>query len=201
MLVAVFWFIHGLPGFIDDSVTWLSWVQKVNISSVVFPIAIIAGIIVATSEWWWPRAATQFNRKARSSPSLTEAKTPRHEPSSSKIYTQRTPAEICAEFEGRTSLQAETLVKTHIGKWIRLQGKISDISSARDNISVTLTNRQPNICLWFDAKLWQQHLETAISGDSIEAEGKIESIEQYWFFVEDCELIEVTASEDMAGDK
>ena len=50
--------LHGLPGFIDDSATWHSWIENVSLPWVVYPVGIIGGLLLGTSEWWWPWTST-----------------------------------------------------------------------------------------------------------------------------------------------
>ena len=52
--VSALLFLHGLPGFINDSVTWLSWITSVSLLWIVYPVGIGGGLLLGTSEWWWP---------------------------------------------------------------------------------------------------------------------------------------------------
>jgi hypothetical protein len=55
-------FVHGLPGSIDDSSAWKAVIAKVSLSTVVYASGIIGGLLLATSEWWWPRFSRWIHR-------------------------------------------------------------------------------------------------------------------------------------------
>ncbi len=55
-------FAHGLPGFIDDSLTWYSWVEDIRIPLFIYPVGIVGSILLGTSEWWWPRMSAIVSR-------------------------------------------------------------------------------------------------------------------------------------------
>ena len=57
--------ILGLPGFIDDSITWLSWIEYISLPLVIYPIGIVGGILLGTSEWWWHRVVSMFKGRSR----------------------------------------------------------------------------------------------------------------------------------------
>ena len=76
-----------------------------------------------------------------------------------------------------------------------MQGVVQNATESPDNVHVTLEADYPTVGLVFDSKHWKSHLETVKPGDRIEAEGKISSIDRYWIFIYECEVIEITASE------
>ena len=55
-------FLHGLPGSIDDSSAWKAVVAKVSLSTAVYAFGMIGGLLLATSEWWWPHVSRLTNR-------------------------------------------------------------------------------------------------------------------------------------------
>ena len=60
--VSALLFLHGLPGFINDSVTWLSWIKTISFLWIVYPVGIGGGLLLGTSEWWWPYVSRRINR-------------------------------------------------------------------------------------------------------------------------------------------
>ena len=55
-----------------------------------------------------------------------------------RAFTTRTPAEMAAEYEGRTNLQAERAVIVYTGKWLRISGLVGDVYEHRDAYVVNI---------------------------------------------------------------
>ena len=65
LVVAVILFFHGLPGFVDDSAAWHSWITSMNLPTLVYPIGIVGGLLLGTSEWWYPQLRKVWDRVRR----------------------------------------------------------------------------------------------------------------------------------------
>ena len=63
-VITVLLFVHGLPGFIDNSLTWHSWIERISFPPFVYPVGIVGSILFGTSEWWWPRVRAIVSRVA-----------------------------------------------------------------------------------------------------------------------------------------
>ena len=74
-----------------------------------------------------------------------------------------------------TRLAWERAVQPHIGKWLKVQGIIGDISLSLIWVVVRL-GWDPAIALHFSDSEWGERLETMDAGDAISAEGRITSI-------------------------
>ena len=112
--------------------------------------------------------------------------------SPNKIYTMRTIEEISEEFNNRTDMQANKIVSKHIGKWIKIQEEVSNVSEHKDEITVAIHRSVTRtIYLDFDKKDWKEYLETMRKGDRIIAEGKITGINRLWIGVSNCEVIDI----------
>ena len=62
-------FVYGLPGLTDNRdtwVSWLSWVTDLSIPTFVYPVGMITGILIATSEFWWKKVP-RFKGSSRQS--------------------------------------------------------------------------------------------------------------------------------------
>ena len=55
-------FLHGLPGSIDDSSAWTAVVEKMTVETGIYAFGMIGGVLLATSEWWWPAASRLVGR-------------------------------------------------------------------------------------------------------------------------------------------
>ena len=59
--------LWGLPGRLDDTEVWQEWIEKVSATDAIYPIGIVGGLALATSEWWWPRIALAIRSRRHSS--------------------------------------------------------------------------------------------------------------------------------------
>jgi hypothetical protein len=111
-----------------------------------------------------------------------------------------TPKDLVGVFNQRTTTQGEKLARNYRGKWIRVSGKISDVSveSGLDLIAWSRAVRmtlmksvdEPSLHLWFSGK-WASSLSVLREGDSVTVLGQIDSVERYSIWLRKCELIEV----------
>ena len=67
--------LHGLPGFIDDSTTWLSWIKDMSLPWIVYPVGIVGALLFGTSEWWWPWLSTWVKRIKANNETIQELET------------------------------------------------------------------------------------------------------------------------------
>ena len=65
--------VWSIPGRIDDSAWWRSWIENLSASDVIYPIGIVSGILLATSELWWPRVSL-WGKRTRSRQETQEIK-------------------------------------------------------------------------------------------------------------------------------
>ncbi|SRR6266404_209730 len=106
-----------------------------------------------------------------------------------------TPKYFYELLKGKTELQANKLVELYIGKWMRISGKVTNISESLTEktliISITLTDSilpYPMVAMAFNKAEWHDHISVISKGEQISAIGKIRSVEQNWTWLEDCEL-------------
>ena len=55
LLITVTALLYGVPGSIEDTATWLSWLKQLKVPPFAYLIGVVAGVLLGTSEWWWPR--------------------------------------------------------------------------------------------------------------------------------------------------
>lgn len=110
-----------------------------------------------------------------------------------RFFSPRSLDELVGELEGQTSIVAREVSKRHIGHWLRVRGRISDVSEYEDWIWVHISplNSDIRLMLEFTKKSWHEKLVAYNAGDEISAIGKITSIEKSYrgyIELEDCEL-------------
>ena len=113
-----------------------------------------------------------------------------------KIYTHWTAREILEAARSQTSMQAAGIVQSHLGKWFRVDGAVSDVIEHEEYIQVFLdVGIDLMISLDFEKDRWRAKLETVRQGDRLTAEGQIIDIEPRLMSIQldDCEIIGIEA--------
>ena len=109
-----------------------------------------------------------------------------------RVFSRRTPKELVDMFEGRTNLEAERITQQHIGSWLRVKGKVENISNSSGGSLMVflgdLFDTPPMITLWFEADKWLPKIQTLSKGDEIVVLGKIKEIRRSRIELELCEL-------------
>ena len=126
---------------------------------------------------------------------------------SDRVYTPRTASEIFLSIHKLTSLEADNAMRPYIGKWLKIEGVVRDVSDYRDIISIHLDLPETKeidlslggISLRFKKDRWMQHIETIKKGDFVKAVGIIDRIDRWTMSLEDCELIEVKGKATMSA--
>ncbi len=94
-------------------------------------------------------------------------------------------------FENYTSIQAEILFNAdYTGKWMKVFGKIADLSSTDFGAVIIFETRRPSgvtVYAKFGRKM-NQRLSILQRGDTVSVIGKIKSGSQYTLWLNSCEL-------------
>ena len=95
-----------------------------------------------------------------------------------RFYSPRTIDELVAEVKGLTDIAAEGVSKRHVGHWLKIRGKVDNITEYENWVFlfVSLTNSNVRVTLDFDGNIWRERLIALNKGDEIAASGKIEAI-------------------------
>ena len=141
------------------------------------------------------RCRAMLNELGWTSPDAPpEFAAPSPEPASSveeRIFTSQTAAELFASVEHLTQLEMERVVAPHIGKWLRVQSVIQEMTEDELFLYVTLgTWAEPNPVLRFNKEGWESILETMSRGQTLAAHGKIHSIGLMRMRLTSCEVVE-----------
>ena len=145
------------------------------------------------------RALTPFSRKSTSlTPATTRPDSPNADRLGEKIYTARKIEELLAPIKDMSSLQIQRHVAPHIGKWLRAQSVIRDMSE-NDNFlyaHVGTAKFGPLAYLAFRKQKWARHLETMDRGDRLAAEGRIVKLNFMGIYLDDCALVDLRKDDD-----
>ena len=95
-----------------------------------------------------------------------------------------------------TGIRAEGLTAPFIGRWLKVDGVIANVSSSTADKERLLVSAElkkdtfyPLISMWFSEPKSRAYLTMKNKGDAISAIGKIEEIGPYRIYLEDCELL------------
>ena len=176
-----------------------AWVEQLS-----WPpfIALMAGLLTIPAVILWGRQIEAWavrrlgqRRLARGTQQRESSHSPQPE---EKIYTARTVAELFSPLNAMSTLQVQKHAKPHVGKWIRVQSTIRDMSENEDFLYAHLGKQKflPLAYLAFRKEKWAGHLETMDRGDRIAAEGKIAKIDYTGIYLGDCALVEMKEDDD-----
>ncbi len=117
-----------------------------------------------------------------------------------RVYTHRTTKEIFAEFQNRTDMQADLLVQRYVGKWVKVNDVVRNVSDDTGIISVIVGKKfTPPVVLVFDKSEWQPFLETLAVGDRIRAEGQVTEVDRMVLYLCDCRILPETGAKGGAS--
>ena len=109
-------------------------------------------------------------------------------------YTPRSACEIFQEITDFTGVQIENHKRLFVGKWLKVEEDIVDVSPHRDGEITAMTWAKRDelwlVSLTFDRNS-ASSLETAQKGDCIVAQGKIKDFDRKRMSLENCKLLEL----------
>ncbi len=156
--------------------------------------------VTLTRPPWYRRACLKIRSWARDH--LGQAATAKqvNRETEKRIYTKRKVGEIFAAIRKNniTTLDRENLSRPHIGKWIRIQHVIQDISLNENYVYVTLGHVfGPSPRLRFKRGRWWPEIETMTKGDRLAAQGRITGIHLMGLSMVDCEIVDQREDNDV----
>jgi hypothetical protein len=134
---------------------------------------------------------TQPVKVVTPSPAPPATPIPAPAPPQERIFTDRTPGELMALFEGRTQFQAAKLIEPYKGQWMKVRGALRQVMPNGPPGSTTvIINSNDKIIYCNTGPEFAERLMKLNTDDEI---GLIGKIAQYQsgapFYLQDCELI------------
>ena len=112
------------------------------------------------------------------------------------IITNESAESLSGMVKAVTGIRAEGLTAPFIGRWLKVDGVIANVSSSTADKERLLVSAElkkntfyPLISMWFSEPKSRAYLTMKNKGDAISAIGKIEEIGPYRIYLEDCELL------------
>ena len=141
--------------------------------------------------------AEEFLSKATAKKRKQDTKTSPAVQPEKRVYTQRTAVELFAAIENMTLLQIQSFIKPHVGKWIRVQSMVQEITQSDSHYYVRLgrwLDPSPHLAFY---KLDWPTIETMSKGERIAAVGEINGIDQMTLYLDHCELVDLRDQDDV----
>jgi hypothetical protein len=116
-----------------------------------------------------------------------------------RVITNATPEDIIGLFKNRTSIQAKPLVQSYIGKWMKVSGKVGNVTgektSGKQWAAIVFSDRGSFTKLVevtpFFEEPWIDRVAALAAGDMVTVLGRITTIKYNRIDLFDCELLEV----------
>ena len=198
ILSAALMCLFGLPGHINNAKVWLeAWNFVAAAEWEPWNVGLVLVSLVLAAYALLPQVALDaLSRKItevrKNRPSTTLA----HQ-AEKRVYTQRTASELFAATRDLTDVQIKRYSEPHVGKWIRIQGQVRNITQNEDFYYVMIGRMfDPVPYLCFFKPNWPT-IETMSRGDRIAAEGVIHKIEKMILYVDRCELVDLGEEDDV----
>ena len=189
ILPFVLLFIYGIPGHIDDGLTWMGWIQIASWQLLEYLLIFLVGALSLYAVVP-QRVLNWFMNHRDQAESHQQAES--DEP---KIYTARTAGEIFSAVENLTGIGTEKFAQPHLGKWIRVQSVVKDIYPVGNYFLVLIGEGFLTVLLSFAKEKWPS-IETMTKGDRLAAEGKIRRIQNTVIDLDCCEIVELQDEDD-----
>jgi hypothetical protein len=111
-----------------------------------------------------------------------------------RIYVTRSIVELTAIYRERLAPQADKLFEVFKGKWLRIQGPINSVSKDGQHYSqVTMKSDEWKPVLLVFLRFYREtdldRLTIAAKGEELTAVGQIDRAEQYYLYLNRCEII------------
>ena len=183
--------LYGLPGYLEDGQWWrttLATVTSLQLYDYLFWSVGTVSVIYAFApqrfiDWMWLSLGLQ----SRESPLRPEQ----------RIYTKRTVGGLLKAARNLTDVDVAKFAEPYLGKWIRVQSTIRNISQD-DNFYYVLLGKwfEPTPCLTFDKNKWGGNIEMMGQGERLAAMGRITKIDQLALYMDRCDIIEEEEGDD-----
>src|SRR4029077_6811366 len=92
-------------------------------------------------------------------------------------------------FRDRTSIQAQHLAGTYVGKWMKVSGNLGEVMvPGSTSVQVTFDNTRATDLYMYFGIAWKERLSILKTGDLITVVGKVERISRVEVVLNTCEL-------------
>lgn len=107
-----------------------------------------------------------------------------------RSFTDRSPGELLALFEGRTQFQAEKLIEPYKGKWLKVQGVLRQVMpNGPPGATTVVINSNGKIIYCNTGPEFAERLRKMNADDPIGLFGKVSPFQSGGpFYMQDCEL-------------
>jgi hypothetical protein len=107
-----------------------------------------------------------------------------------RSYTDKTVRDLLQLYDGKTMLQADSLISPFKGEWIRVTARVLQLIPDQSGITAVLESRPKDIVNARFDKRWEIPLRRLSTGDTIKIRGRIADTQNgQQLYMEKCELL------------
>ncbi|MGA8026421.1 MAG: hypothetical protein WB992_04695 [Bryobacteraceae bacterium] len=108
------------------------------------------------------------------------------------LPTNIDPAYLTGLYRGHTSVQADSIARTYIGKWMKLSVSVGDVSSSVLDKHIHMLSGLDNatVGMDFDAATWADRVSVLRRGSQVTVIGTVYRIDAYTLELDNCELVD-----------
>lgn len=161
------------------------------------------GLVYGTSDLWGrifhlqkPSPSKQDTSKPEKTNTPSYPVYPVH--TSGKAFSSKSAPEISKELRNLISIKKDERVKFYIGKWLRVQSTIRNISKSGDNVVVSFSDS--SYIYWVRAEFSDKPtcdlVKTMDRDDQLAVIGEIEEISSFEANLKNCELVDLAPQDD-----
>ena len=139
----------GIPGHIDDALTWVDWLTAVPEAPFWFMVSvlIVSGPAIASSGWWWPKVSARHWRSPTGEPPAPAVA------SSGEVATFKHLAPLIGDL--RDALKPDTDLASRFARdldmvsRVALPGKWDDLLAHLDALQVPYPDGESRKSVWY----------------------------------------------------
>ena len=108
--------------------------------------------------------------------------TRKHKQKPERVPCRKSPRELIALIKGKTQIEADAVTGLYIGTWLRIQGRVYEVSEESEKISVDLKLEETSSLILilsdFD-KIWRDRVKIISIGETVTVVGEIAYIRPF----------------------
>jgi len=163
-----------------------------NLQRVSLGIAIVAAafFISHTIEKKRTKDVVDTLEQTSGASSFPAAQSQENQSQQSRSYTDKTVRELLQLYDGKTMLQADSLISPFKGEWIRVTARVLQLIPDQSGITAVLESTPKDIVNARFDKRWEIPLRRLSAGDTIKIRGRIADTQNgQQVYLEKCELL------------
>ncbi len=136
------------------------------------------------------RSRTDDSDEVVEAPSVPSSTPVPAQPRGRRSYTDKTVRDLLKLYDGKTMLQADSLMEPFKGEWIRVTARVLQLIPDPSGVTAVLESEPTDIVNARFDKRWEMPLRRLSTGDLIKIRGKISVTQNgQQLYLQECELL------------